>query len=158
MSTKKWMAALLLASNAAGASASEDTQTAFWQVQTSAYTRHFSADSDHQNHQKLLGLEYNRASGWLYGGALFRNSFDQPSQYAYAGMRWENDRWPVYAKLSAGLIHGYKGDYKNKIPLNQLGIAPVIIPTIGAHWGPVTTEMLLLGNSAVMLNVGLRIY
>lgn len=158
MSIKTWMAALLLIGTPAAASASENAQQPFWQVQTSAYTRHFSADSDHQDHQKLLGLEYNQASGWLYGGALFRNSFDQPSQYAYVGMRWENDRWPVYAKLSGGLIHGYKGDYKDKIPLNQLGIAPAIIPAVGTHWGPVTAEMLLLGNSAVMLNLGLRIH
>lgn len=158
MSTKTWTAALLLAGISTGTNANEYAQQSFWQVQTSAYTRHFSSDSNHQDHQKLLGLEYNDASGWLFGAAAFRNSFDQPSQYAYGGMRWENDHWPVYAKLSGGLIHGYKGEYKDKIPLNNFGIAPALIPAIGAHWGPATGEVLLLGNSALMINLGLRFH
>ena len=44
----------------------------FWYAQTSVYTRHFSPDPDHNNHQDLIGLERNEASGWVYGGATFR--------------------------------------------------------------------------------------
>ncbi|MDB6143743.1 MAG: sn-glycerol-3-phosphate transporter [Pseudomonas sp.] len=128
----------------------------FWQAQTSVYTRHFSPDPEHNNHQKLIGLEWNEASGWLYGGATFRNSYDQQSVYGYLGKRFESDQYPVYFKLSGGLLYGYKGKYRDKIPLNNLGVAPVIIPGVGVHLGPVTAEAVLLGVSATMINIGVR--
>lgn len=62
----------------------------------------------------------------------------------------------MYVKLSAGLIEGYKGEYDDKIPLNHMGVAPVIIPSFGAHWGPVGAEFVVLGAAAGMINVGLR--
>ena len=129
---------------------------AFWQVQTSLYTRHFSPDSRHNNHQDLLALERNEASGLLYGAATFRNSFAQRSFYAYAGKRFDSSEYPVYLKVSGGLLYGYKGEYRDKIPLNRFGVAPVIIPALGLHLGPVTAEMTVLGVSAAMLSVGLR--
>lgn len=132
------------------------TDTGLWQVQTSVYTRHFSPDSEHNNRQNLIGLERNEASGWLYGAATFRNSFDQRSYYAYAGKRFESDAHPFYAKLSAGLLHGYKGEYRDKIPLNHFGIAPALIPGFGVEVKSVTAEVVLLGASAAMLNLGLR--
>lgn len=128
----------------------------FWQIQTSVYTRHFSPSPEHNNHQNLIGLERNEASGWLYGAATFRNSFDQRSFYAYAGKRFESPDHPFYAKISGGLIYGYKGEYRDKIPLNRFGIAPAIIPGVGVRLGPVTAELVLLGSSAAMANVGLR--
>ena len=128
----------------------------FWQAQTSVYTRHFSRDPEHNNQQRLIGLERHEESGWLYGGATFRNSFDQQSVYAYAGKRFESDDHPYYAKLSAGLIYGYKGKYRDKIPLNHYGVAPALIPGIGISIKPMTLELVLLGTSATMVNVGLR--
>jgi hypothetical protein len=62
----------------------------------------------------------------------------------------------VYLKLTGGLIEGYRGDYKDKIPLNHFGLAPAIVPSAGAHFGPVGAEVVLLGAAAVMVNVGLR--
>ena len=136
--------------------AQSNEQDAFWQVQTSAYTRHFSSSPEHNNRQNLLGLERNEASGWLYGAATFRNSFDQQSVYAYAGKRFESADYPVYAKLSGGLLYGYKGQYRNKIPLNHFGVAPAFIPGVGVRLGAVSVEVVLLGASAAMANVGLR--
>ena len=104
----------------------------------------------------LIGLEWNDASAWLFGGATFRNSYDQQSLYGYAGKRFESADYPVYVKLSGGLLYGYKGEYRDKIPLNNLGVAPVIIPSVGAHLGPITAELVVLGVSATMINVGLR--
>lgn len=139
--------------------AQEDTpssEKSFWFVQTSVYTRHFSPDPEHNNHQDLIGLEYNDASKWLVGGATFRNSFRQRSYYAYAGKRFDSDRYPVYLKLTAGLIEGYHGKYQDKIPLNRFGVAPVIIPSVGVHYGPVAAELVLLGFNAAMVNAGVR--
>lgn len=127
-----------------------------WYLQTSVYTKHFSPDPKHNNRQDLIGLEYNNGARWLVGGATFLNSFDQRSYYAYGGKRFESDDYPVYLKLTGGLLQGYRGEYKNKIPLNRFGVAPVIIPSVGVHYGPVATELVLLGFNAAMITTGLR--
>ncbi|WP_130904900.1 MULTISPECIES: sn-glycerol-3-phosphate transporter [unclassified Pseudomonas] len=129
----------------------------FWYLQTSLYTRHYSADPDHNNTQELLGLERNEDSGLLFGASTFKNSFSQRSFYLYAGKRFDNPTYPVYLKLSGGLIQGYHGDYKDKIPLNRFGVAPAIIPSLGAHFGSVATELVLLGTSAAMITAGVRL-
>ncbi len=64
----------------------------------------------------------------LAGGATFRNSFSQRSNYAYLGKRFDSDSYPVYLKLTGGLLQGYRGEYRDKIPLNRFGVAPAIIP------------------------------
>lgn len=128
----------------------------FWYLQTSVYTRHFSPDSEHNNNQDLIGIERNETSGLVYGVATFRNSFSQRSFYTYAGKRFDSDTYPVYLKLTGGLLQGYRGEYKNKIPLNRFGIAPVIIPSVGAHYGPVAAELVLLGFNAAMITTGVR--
>lgn len=145
--------ALLLAASQTSQGA---PQQDYWYLQTSAYTQHWKHDPDHNNHQDLAGLERNYADGQLWGLSTFRNSFSQRSYYAYAGKAWENASWPVYAKLSGGLIQGYKGKYKDKIPLNHFGVAPALIPAIGAHYGPLGTEVVLLGSAAMMVNLGYR--
>ena len=128
----------------------------FWYAQTSVYTRHFSPDPEHNNNQDLIGIERHDASNWLFGAATFRNSFRQRSYYAYAGKRFDSDTYPVYLKLTGGLLEGYHGDYQDKIPLNRFGVAPVIIPSVGAYYGPVAAELVLLGFNAAMITTGLR--
>ncbi|MFJ2366249.1 sn-glycerol-3-phosphate transporter [Pseudomonas sp. NPDC087697] len=128
----------------------------FWYLQTSLYTKHYSPDPDHNDNQDLIGLERNDASGWLFGAATFRNSFSQRSYYAYAGKRYESANYPVYVKLTGGLLQGYSGEYKDKIPLNHFGVAPVIIPSLGAYYGPVAAELVLLGFNAAMITTGVR--
>lgn len=147
--------ALLVASLAAVADEAE-REGDYWYLQTSVYTKHWSHDPEHNNHQELIGIERIYSDGLLWGAATFKNSFYQRSYYAYLGKVWEHERYPVYVKLSGGLIEGYKGDYDDKIPLNHLGVAPVIIPSFGAHWGPVGAEFVVLGAAAGMINVGLR--
>ena len=61
------LSGLLLLAQATGALASEAAPTeddkGFWYAQTSVYTRHFAPDPEHNNHQDLIGLERNEASG-----------------------------------------------------------------------------------------------
>lgn len=128
----------------------------FWYFQTSVYTNHWRNDPDHNNHQELIGVERNLADRSLWGGATFLNSFDQRTYYLYYGRRWVSEDYPVYLKLSGGFIQGYKGEYEDKIPLNGLGVAPVLIPSVGAHFGPVGAELVVLGTAAIMVNVGVR--
>lgn len=157
---KKALCCCLLILAYAGTTLAQDNTTqddkGFWYLQTSVYTRHFSPDSEHNNNQDLIGIERNEASGLVYGVATFRNSFSQRSFYTYAGKRFDSDTYPVYLKLTGGLLQGYRGEYKNKIPLNRFGIAPVIIPSVGAHYGPVAAELVLLGFNAAMITTGVR--
>ncbi|EPL14701.1 hypothetical protein [Pseudomonas sp. CF161] len=153
------LSGLLLLAHAGAALASGDTQApdqGFWYLQTSVFTKHFSPDPDHNNNQDLLGLERNEASGWVYGAATFRNSFSQRSYYAYAGKRYESANYPLYLKLTGGLLEGYRGKYQDKIPLNRFGVAPVIIPSLGTYYGPVAAELVLLGANAAMITTGVR--
>lgn len=156
---KLWIYGLLLMAQTAHALAQDDASQnnqGFWYLQASVYTHHYSSDPEHNNHQDLIGLEREEPSGWLFGGATFRNSFSQRSYYAYAGKRYESADYPVYIKLSGGVVEGYHGQYQDKIPLNRFGVAPVIIPSLGVHYGPVAAELVLLGFNAAMVTTGVR--
>ncbi|MHA3734429.1 sn-glycerol-3-phosphate transporter [Pseudomonas sp. Eth.TT006] len=157
MKKPRLLAALLLLQTEQ-ALAEDDAQKnkGFWYAQTSVYTRHYSPDPEHNNHQDLIGIERHQASGWVFGGATFRNSFRQRSNYAYVGKRYDSSEYPLYLKVTGGLLQGYRGDYRNKIPLNRYGVAPVIIPSIGTHYGPVAAELVLLGANAAMVTSGVR--
>lgn len=156
MKIPRLLAALLMAQ--AGHALAEDNAQGkgFWYAQTSVYTRHYSPDPEHNNHQDLIGIERNQASGWVFGGATFRNSFRQRSNYAYVGKRYDSSEYPVYLKVTGGLLQGYRGDYKDKIPLNRYGVAPVIIPSVGTHYGPLAAELVFLGANAAMVTSGVR--
>ena len=126
----------------------------------SPYTEHFRNNPEYTKHSYLvdLGIESKYDTVWgadktLFGLAVFKNSFGQPSQYIYWGQKWDFKPW-LYAKVIAGLLHGYKGKYKNNIPFNGLGVAPGIIPAVGVQFGDVRAELITLGFSAVMVTVG----
>ena len=122
---------------------------------TSLYTKHYHPDSDHVNDQNMLGFESETGKDRLWGLAIFDNSFGQESQYLYLGQKWrafESDRW--YYKLTGGLLHGYKEPYEDKIPFNDLGVAPVIIPALGYRHKSFFTEFTQLGLSAGMVTAG----
>jgi len=128
-----------------------------WYLQTSVLTRHWNHDPQHNNHQDLIGVERNRDDGWVWGGATFRNSFRQRSNYVYAGKRFDLDDSPFYFKVTGGAIQGYRGEYRDKIPLNRYGVAPAVIPSVGAQVGRFASEFVVLGNSAGMINLGVHL-
>ena len=130
-------------------------EIAEWRFQTSLYTKHWSPDPEHVNNSQLLNIEFETTNRWIYGFALFDNSFGQPSQYVYAGYSWPllGSEW-AYFKLTGGALHGYKGIYGGKIPLNNLGVAPAIIPTFGLKHKRVFTELQLLGAAAITVTAG----
>jgi hypothetical protein len=127
-----------------------------WHLQTSLLTHHFHFDAQHNDNQGLVNLEYWRADNWLAGAAWFKNSFHQPTQYVYIGKQWRPfDSQPsVYLKLTGGLLHGYKDEFRDKIPLNHSGVAPVLIPAIGYSTRRFSTELILFGTAGIMWNVG----
>ena len=124
-------------------------------IYSSLYTTHYDPDPDHVNDQNMLGFELQMRDDSLWGLAMFDNSFGQDSQYLYVGSTYrafQSDRW--YYKLTGGLLHGYKEPYEDKIPLNNLGVAPVIIPAIGYRNKHVFAEFSQLGLAAGMIIVG----
>jgi hypothetical protein len=135
-------------------------------AQYSVFTHHFFPSPEHVNHNHMINLEYTFAEypelgRWtrfgadraLIGGAVLKNSFGQPTQYLYVGQQWDINK-NVYIKLTAGLLHGYKDPYQNKIPFNHYGIAPVLVPALGFSLGRATVETILLSNRAVVIALG----
>lgn len=145
-------------------SAREPWRTDRFYLQTSVATRHFSPSPDHVNNQKLVNAEWRfnsfAASGqWLAGAALFDNSFGQSSQYVYGGwlVRPFEGLQPLYFKITAGALHGYKGVYKDKIPFNSSGVAPAILPSVGYCFNRICSELVLFGGAGMMLTLGVTL-
>lgn len=132
--------------------------------QTSVATVHFSPSPEHDNTQQLVNLEWRfqdrpRYGQWVAGFAAFDNSFGQSSQYAYAGWlaRPFDGLQPLYFKITAGVLHGYKGEYQDKIPYNSSGYAPAILPSMGYCINRFCSELVLFGNSGAMLTLGITL-
>lgn len=125
----------------------------------SPYTYHWTHSEEH----KAVGaITLNRLlpNERFCGFSLFRNSFGQPSAYAFTGWSWPSliGSMPnVYGTVSAGIIYGYVGKYKNKVPLNVGGFSPVIIPAVGYRLSPkAAVEVQILGTAAVMFGATWR--
>jgi hypothetical protein len=124
----------------------------------SAY--HFSGSDGHVRFNHLLSGELlsRRWTVWgadrsIVGFAAFDNSFGQFSQYAYVGQEWDLGRWAGgtwYVNATLGLLHGYKEPYEDKIPFNQYGIAPVIIPNLGWRYGRFAIVASVLGANGFL--------
>jgi hypothetical protein len=124
---------------------------------------HFSPSEDHADWNHLVAFEWvtNRWRWWgadrsMAGLALLDNSFGQFSQYLYAGQEWDLGRFAggtVSINVTAGLLHGYKGEHKDKIPFNGLGVAPVIIPAAGWRYGAFGAWITLLGANGLLFGV-----
>jgi hypothetical protein len=137
----------------------EPWRTDRFYFETSLYTRHFSNDPAHVDKQKLVLGEWNITEQWLVGASFFDNSFGQPTQYVYGGWRYRpfEQLQPFYVKVSAGLTHGYKDQYRDKIPFNHSGIAPIVIPSIGYCFSRVCSELVLFGGAGMLITLGVTI-
>jgi hypothetical protein len=121
---------------------------------------HFSESDEHVRFNHLLGVEllttrwtFWKADRATVGFAAFDNSFGQFSQYVWYGLEWDLTRFAggdVYANVTAGLLHGYKEPYEDKIPFNSAGVAPVIIPSIGIRWGRFSLLATVLGTNGFL--------
>lgn len=144
-------------------------------LQTSLWTVHYSPEPEHNNHQKLINVEWlapktdltelQRPGGldwrdevrWLAGVASFDNSFSQRSTYVYGGGRYDFPLQPqtqAYVKVTAGLLHGYKDEYRDKIPFNRFEIAPAILPAVGLEYHRLNLELIPFGTAGAMVNLG----
>jgi hypothetical protein len=137
----------------------EPWRTDRFYLETSVYTHHWHYDPAHVDHQDLILGEWNVTEHWLVGASYFKNSFGQPTEYVYGGYRFRpiETVQPFYIKVSAGLVHGYKEPYQNKIPFNGSGIAPVIIPSLGYCINRFCGEAVIVGGAGLILTLGVTI-
>jgi hypothetical protein len=128
-------------------------------LQTSVVNWHFHYDPAHVKYPKLIYGEYHLSDQWLVGAAAFDNSFGQASEAIFGGWRWRPfpELQPLYVKVLGGIIHGYHGQYRDKIPFNHSGVAPVIIPSVGYCISRVCSELVVLGGAGLLLTLGVTI-
>lgn len=152
-------------------------------IQTSAYSRHHDPQPHHNDKQKLINLEWQAPKdfrfdwqhdgkaiqnlpfmknlNWVAGGATFLNSFNQRSTYIYGGGRYDllvSGDLEVYIKITAGLINGYRGQYRDKIPFNRYGTAPAIIPVLGVQVQRMNVEVIPFGAAGLLITLGVYIF
>src|SRR5437870_3350461 len=60
---------------------------AYWRLTLSPFAVHYQYEPTHR-YVWGLGVERQAANDWLAGLAYFRNSFGQPSGFAYVGKRF----------------------------------------------------------------------
>lgn len=147
-------------------SAERASPLAGWTFGVAPYTLHFSDakqenawEPEEQKHSYVWLVQAEKAldARHFAGLALFSNSFGQPTQYAYYGWRFQPfDSAPkFYAKVTAGVIHGYKYPYHEKIPLNNRhGWGITAIPAVGydftPNWG---AQVNILGTAGLMFQL-----
>lgn len=125
-------------------------------IQYAPYVYHWQHNPEHNNSPQLIGFEYKEPSQWVVGAVWFDNSFDQPSQYYYAGKQWTFDAVSpnLYGKLTAGPLLGYRGEYEDKIPVNRKGVGLGAIPAVGYQLGSANAQFALLGSAGFMFTFG----
>jgi hypothetical protein len=128
-------------------------------LETSLNNTHFHYDPAHSRYPKLVYGEYHLSDRWLVGAAAFDNSFGQASQALFGGWRYRPlpDLQPLYLKVVGGIVHGYRGQYRDKIPLNHSGFAPAIIPSIGYCVSRVCSEVVVIGGAGLLFTFGVTI-
>lgn len=128
-------------------------------LETSLNNTHFHYDPAHARYPKLVYGEYHPSDRWLVGAAAFDNSFGQASQVVFGGWRYRPlpELQPLYLKVVAGIVHGYRGQYRDKIPLNHSGFAPAIIPSVGYCASRVCSEIVVIGGAGLLFTFGVTI-
>lgn len=128
-------------------------------LQTSLVNIHFNYDPAHVKYPKLIYGEYHLSDQWLVGAAAFDNSFGQASQAVFGGWRYRPfpELQPLYLKVLGGVVHGYHGQYRDKIPFNHSGVAPVVLPSVGYCVSRVCSELVIVGGAGLLLTLGVTI-
>jgi hypothetical protein len=145
---------LLSVSALAQAELRDADDKASWEVFVSPYSLHWNHDDRHR-HVYAAGVERIAQDDSLWGASLFRNSFGQASGYAYYGKQWDNflGQPALYAKLTGGVMYGYRGEFRNKVPLNAGGFSPAIVPAVGYRFTDQrAVQVNVLGLAALMFS------
>lgn len=160
------LGALFLCAAASAQNNNPPSDWAGWTLGFSPYTLHYSdakkendwePDNEKHSYVWLVQAEKRLDARHIAGLALFSNSFGQFTQYAYYGWQFQPlDSLPgLYAKVTAGVIHGYKEPYHKKIPLNhKSGWGLTAIPALGYQFTPQwSAQINILGNAGLMAQI-----
>jgi hypothetical protein len=161
-SSLRQICALMLVGFSAGANSQLIAATDEFRFSYAPSAFHRSASADHVKYNNLFSVELLTerwrilgADRTTIGAAFFNNSFGQPCQYVFGGPEWDlmplKSGW-LFANVTAGALHGYSGEYQNKIPFNRYGTAPAAIPSIGWRYSQASIVMSLLGNSGLLIS------
>ncbi len=123
-----------------------------WTFTFAPYVYHWKHDPEHRD-AFVFALEQNVAGQRFCGLSLFRNSFGQPSAYAYLGQRWDNflNRPQLSLKVSLGVIYGYVEDHRDKVPFNWHGFSPTVIPSLAYQLDPHNSlDVMVLGTAGLV--------
>lgn len=123
-----------------------------WTFTVAPYVYHWRYDEEHKP-AFVFALEQRVAGDRFCGVSLFKNSFGQLSAYVYVGQRWDNiwDNPQLSLKVSYGVIYGYTGDHKDKVPFNWNGFSPTIIPSMAYHLDPHNSlDVMVLGTAGLV--------
>jgi len=128
-------------------------------LSVSPFSQHFSTDKTY-THVYLIGIEREKKDNWLDGVAFFNNSFDQPVVYLFPFGKAYHDIWGIEKltfKWTAGLLYGYLGEYKKRVPLNYNGFSPAVNVALAYQFTPTWGGQVLLGGSFLMFMINMRI-
>ena len=125
----------------------------------SPYVQHFNLEKEYSE-VFLVGLEREHPDGWLDGIAFFRNSFAQPCLYLFPFGGVYHSIFgvePLSFKWTAGLLYGYVGEYKDRVPLNYKGFSPGVNVALAYQFTPEWAGQVTLGGSFLMFQLNLRL-
>ena len=128
-------------------------------LSVSPYVQHFNLSGEYDN-VWLIGIEREHPNGKLDGIAFFNNSFDQPTVYVFPFGQAYHGIWGVPKlsfKWTAGLLYGYLGEYKKRVPLNYNGFSPAVNIALAYQFTPTWAGQVMLGGSFLMFMINMRI-
>lgn len=126
-----------------------------WRFVIAPFSLHFRYSDEHR-YVWAVGIENQRSDYWIAGASFFRNSFGQPSSYAYVGKRFPSlfGQPQLFGQLSAGVMYGYRGAYQRKVPANYQGFSPGALVSLGWQFTPrVAVTAHMLGDAGMMLQL-----
>ncbi|MEJ7139222.1 hypothetical protein [Amphibiibacter pelophylacis] len=136
----------------------DDVAYTSWQF--SPLTLHFHPSPEHK-HAVSVAYEQTLKDNHTRSLVLFTNSFGQPSVYFSPwGQRFDNllGQPNLFAKWNAGIIYGYRGEYKDKVPFNHGGFSPGLFVALGYRFSPQTeVQVNLLGTAAVQFQMNFNV-
>jgi len=128
-------------------------------LSVSPYVQHLNLKKEY-SHVWLVGLEREHPNGKLDGIAFFSNSFNQPSLYFFPlGWAYHSifDIEPLSFKWTAGLLYGYLGEYKNRVPLNYMGFSPGVSAALAWQITPDWSAQVTWAGNFLMFQINMAL-
>ncbi len=133
-----------------------DEHQGHWRLAVSPYTLHFHPSPEHR-YVWAVGIERQQHNDWLAGASFFSNSFGQESGFVYVGKRYTGllANYPkLYGQWTAGILYGYKGEYKDKVPFNYRGFSPGLLVGLGWNFdNKWAAQVNMLGDAGLMFKL-----